>query len=176
MRVLFLIPLLVLFSGTITAQTSPAPSLDHSEHQATLPVAVDGSKNPDLIPDDLAYRHFIMAIAEHQKPSREELAHRNFAAAQILFPTRNDYALFVSAVNGVREQLEAFDQARGKLTVDSPDAREQFTAIRSQQQTLLNSVSDRLRASLSEVGKARLDAYVREYVKKRIIIYGELPQ
>jgi len=48
-----------------------------------LPILVDGSRAPDKIPADLAYRHFIRAIAEHLQPLPIELARRNAHLARL---------------------------------------------------------------------------------------------
>ena len=46
-----------------------------------LPVLVDGSKNPEKIPDSLAYHHFFSAVSAHPTPSAQEVARQN---AQLL--------------------------------------------------------------------------------------------
>jgi len=37
-----------------------------------LVVVVDGSTNPELIPEALAYQHFFLAVASHEQPSAQE--------------------------------------------------------------------------------------------------------
>lgn len=59
--------------------TSPEQALQHAGHEpdaTNLPVAIDGAKTPEKIPDRLAYYHFIMAVAEHAEPSPDELDRR----------------------------------------------------------------------------------------------------
>ena len=51
--------------------THPCPG-QHTHHVSELPVLVDGSKTPEKIPDELAYHHFLTALATPQEASPEE--------------------------------------------------------------------------------------------------------
>ena len=66
-RARYRLPLLTLLAlFVVNAQSvPPGPT-------TKLVVLVDGAKNPEQIPDDLAYRHFLVAVATHEKPSAEE--------------------------------------------------------------------------------------------------------
>ena len=71
----YLLPLTLLGYFPLNAQTA-APGATGSPqgvaHVTSLVVLVDGSKHPEQIPDDLAYRHYFLAVATHEQPSAEE--------------------------------------------------------------------------------------------------------
>jgi hypothetical protein len=78
----------VLSAVISTAQTS---------HVHTLSIVVDGSKTPDQIPDDLAYRHFILAVAEHQSPTKDAVERREARLSPIGF-SKQDHDACVLAL------------------------------------------------------------------------------
>lgn len=88
----------LLLAAMAPAYGQPA----HSEHR--LSVVVDGARTPDLIPDDLAYRHFILSIAERRNPSQAESRRREIRLKEIRLPGP-DQDLLIAAVQGLREEL-----------------------------------------------------------------------
>jgi hypothetical protein len=133
----------------------------------TLPVLVDGAKTPDLISDDLAYRHFIEAIAVGDKPSLAEYERRESLLNQTQLSQFDRQALILS-LQTLREDLDRVDQ----------DARnagmaETSTDFSGQRRTLLENARIRLATALSEDGQNRLAAFVQRHVKRHIVIYGE---
>jgi hypothetical protein len=158
----------LLSFAVLGAQTPPAH---------TLRVIVDGSKTPDQISDDLAYRHFILAIAEHQNPSKEEFQRREARLRPIGF-SKQERDTCVFALAGVREELDAIDAARNQIapTFASSDAGVQarLATLKSQEDSIIANARSRLRLSLGD-GQARLDIYVRNRVKRQIVILGLAP-
>jgi hypothetical protein len=138
-----------------------------------LPIAVDGSKNPESIPDDVAYRHFLLAIAIHENPSQDELLRRSTLVARVGL-SKADHDAFVSALGSLREELDAVDQARTSLTAASPISA--FEEVQMQERRLLDDAVARLRGVLSTEGRMKFDDHIRQYVKKRIKILGVLPR
>lgn len=152
--------------------SSPA---QHSGHSGTLPVAVDGSKTPGLIPDQLAYRHFLMALAEPQSANPEAIARRSALLATTGLSAGDQQAL-VSALNGLRERLDAnylaTEQAATDDSLAEPEKTAAITTLRAQENLLLDGLASGLKTELSYDGWLRLDAYVKDHVKRRIVIYG----
>lgn len=65
------------YFAALAVPLSLSAQQDHSQHVAQLPILVDGKKTPELIPDELAYTHFILTVAEHTSPTPEEVRRRD---------------------------------------------------------------------------------------------------
>lgn len=76
----------VLAPLSICAQQAPPAANSNNIHQ--LSVLVDGSKTPELIPDELAYNHYILTITEHANPTPEEVRRRDSRIHPIHLPYR----------------------------------------------------------------------------------------
>lgn len=147
----------------------------HSGHTTDLPIVIDGSRTPDQIPDQLAYHHFFLAVAEHDRPSPEESARQNSR----LVPLRlsdTDTASFVRELSRFREQLDDIERSR-EQTASSPsltlsEKTAAFEALKARQQTLVATTLANIRGFLSPAGLERLDRHVKEHVKPRIAIFG----
>lgn len=161
-----------LHNATVV-RTSTAVSRSTVE-AGSLPVAVNGASSPELIPDQLAYRHFFAVIAGSSVPTVEESARQSALISRIgLTPT--DKQRLVAAVRGLRDELmtiEALSQpARDGIAPSSPlgvSARDSYA-------TALDAAMDRARGALTLNGSALLQQFIRERVKRRIVIYGAVP-
>jgi hypothetical protein len=140
----------------------------------SLPVAVDGAKNPELIPDRLAYRHFIRVASIHTSPSPEELERQR----GILYPlhlTTTDQQALQSALGTLRERLDDIEQQRESWQADSATARAVMVSLKSQEREALDGAMMMAKNSLTADGVARLESYVTKDLKRHIVIYGVLP-
>ncbi len=117
-----------------------------------------------------------MAVSETEDPTKEEIDHRHAVLARIHLSNMADYDSFVSAVSGLRGQLDAIYQEREGTRMDAPDALSRLDALKNRHNQLLDQVRERLRTSLSFEGFVLLDSYVRDQVKRGIVIYGERPR
>lgn len=159
----------VLLAPMARAYGQPA----HSEHR--LSVVVDGSRTPDLIPDELAYRHFILSIAERRNPSREESRRRDIRLRDIRLSDPDQY-LLIAAVQGLREELETIEEARKEALQDMSVTRDATLAsLKAREDKAIAAVRSSLRL-LSPDGQARLDEHIKTRVKKRIVILGDPQQ
>jgi len=140
-----------------------------------LPVAVDGAKNPERIPDAMAYRHFLRAIAIHVKPSQDELARQDMLIGRIGLSAGDRDAL-KSAMESVREQLDAINEERQRVSSGTQPTPWSMAALRVQEQSLLDNSRVLVANSLSVDGAGRLDAHVQQHVKRSIVIYGNEPR
>lgn len=137
--------------------------------QHELSVVVDGSKTPDRIPDDLAYRHFILAIAEHQNPTQSELTRREMRLAPIDL-SKNDHDVCISALTGLRERLDAIEAARAAAFANNTTTRDSaLTSLKAQEDAAIAGVRLALRGMSSD-GQSRLDGYIKTHVKRCIRI------
>ncbi len=152
----------------------PLPA-QHAAHSSSLSVVVDGSKDPELIPDDLAYRHFLLALAEHGTPTTEE-ARRREARLNPVGLSVSDHDELIDQLHGVREELDSIQMSRqsgfASQTLTESARTALFTSLRSREQILLDNAVASLRANLSSQGMAQLDAYVRGHVKAHITMLG----
>jgi len=140
-----------------------APAANSHDHVAQLPIVVDGRKTPELVPDDVAYGHLIISLAEHSNPTVEEIRGRESRILQIGLSAQDAQAL-VNALTGVREQLDGIDAIRIRLG-NSPK-------LRSQWESIIKDARDHMRTALSADGSLRLDMFVRKHVKPLITIFG----
>jgi len=105
-------------------------------------------------------------------PSALTLLLTKFAAGRLL-PLRlskQDHDFLISALETVREKLDEIELARSRL---SPAASESsFETLKRQQDSALTGAAERVRSALSPAGLTSLDAYIRERVKRAIVIYG----
>jgi hypothetical protein len=133
-----------------------------------IPLAVDGAKNPELIPDDVAYRHFISVTAATAAASEEEIRRRDAFVAQLeLLPA--DRTSYLAALSNVREALIDTEQ---RLRVSHSNS-ETVAELRRQRGRILDDAAARVLTSLSPDGVQRVEAHINGHVKKHIRIYGQ---
>ena len=134
--------------------------------RASLPVLIDGSKNPEKISDTLAYQHFFAAVAAHPAPTAQE---RDRQSAQLgpLQLTASDRATLVTTLAGFRVQLDSI--AGAVAVAGTPD---KLTSLQAQKTALVVTTLANLRQALTPDGASRLDHHIQTRVKAHIIIYG----
>jgi hypothetical protein len=145
-----------------------ASSQEHHRHD--LSTVIDGRTNPELIPDELAYEHFILAISERQAASELEVRRRE-AFLRPLGLSSEDRNHVIFALTGVREALDAVEAKRQSLSAGTdPDVSRRLIELKAERNTILKDARNRLH--LSSDGKARFDNYVKKEVKRRIVVLG----
>src|ERR1700685_1568486 len=132
----------------------------------SLPVIVDGSKNPELIPDTLAYQHLFAAFAAHPTPAAQEQGRQDAQLGPLQLAVA-DRATLVTTLAGYRVQLDQF--ASAVLAAGTPDA---LAGLLAQKSALVVTTLASLRQALTSDGASRLDQYVQTRVKAHILIYG----
>jgi hypothetical protein len=161
--------LVALFGGLLTAFALSAQSTAAPPAGAVtqLVVIVDGSKNPEQIPDNLAYKHFLMAVATHEQPVPEEQK-RQEAFLKDVGLSGSDEKTIALALGKMTTQLEAIQAAR----VASDGAPASLVALKAQEDALISGVITQVRQALTSEGQLSLNQYVTGTVKKNIKIYG----
>lgn len=122
-----------------TPNTSPVhnhPMASSTAHALMLTVLADGKNSPELIPDDLAYRHFVMALSAPQIPSSDE-SRRRESLLRPLNLTSGDHDALIGALAGVKENLDAMNKTRDTLTSRDAAAASKLLALRDQERALL---------------------------------------
>ena len=167
-------------SATGTQVDRAAQHASHAMSIETLPVVVDGAKEPERIPTDLAYRHFIRAIVipEHEATSEAitEATERRRAHISRIGLAAADETALSAALSGVGDALARIRQPPDRAPTDAFGVEQEPGALRTQERDILESAGNRVRSTVSSDGAARLDAYVQKHIKTRIIIYGALPE
>jgi len=132
-----------------------------------LPVTVDGSKNPQNIPDALAYSHFFTAFAAHPSPTPQEQGRQNaqFTSLQL---AAGDSAALIGLLANFRVQLDQLESAFTSAAT-TPNA---LASLQAQKGALVASTRANLQQSLTPAGATRVDQYVQTRVKTHIVIYG----
>jgi len=140
---------------------TPPAAHQHAGHAAAtkaIRVAVDGAVDPDAVPDDVAYAHFLRAFTS----SVAGTGYREHVLEQIgLAPA--DRAALVAALGSLGAELDAIDKRRA--------AREPHEALKRVHSQAVLAARSRIHAALSGAGMAMLDSYIRAQVKRRIVIY-----
>lgn len=151
-------------SGDSVVVQSP-PSDQHG--YANLAAAVRGSDTPELVPDRVAYRHFVLSLARHSNPSAAEIATRKILLEPVGL-SETDAVALVHAIEGVREQVEAFELTRRALASSAA----QVKLAKEKEDAVLTLAKERVMGALSPLGVLTVTEYVQNTVKRRITIYG----
>lgn len=151
----------------------PLSAQDHTHASAaavTLVVIADGSKNPELISDEMAYSHYLIAIAELSNASAEERLRQSTQLAAVgLSPA--DSAIITARLGVLRGDLDQIAAARAATAPASPTSPESDRLKASETVAVRSAIAD-VKAMLTTDGVARLDKHVGSYVKRHIVVYG----
>jgi hypothetical protein len=141
-------------------------SLLTREGAPTLGVTIDGAKNPELIPDDLAYAHFIRATASSATPQAVQRREALLTRAGL---TRDERQSYAQALGDVQARLDAVRVQLGAAAASAtPDERAQLQRVEND---IIADARESLRSGLGAAASARLDEHVQTHVKSRIRIY-----
>lgn len=158
--------------AVVGAATLSGGSQSGSVRGASLSITVNGEQNPERIPDSLAFRHFILATAKRVDASPEQVDRRESLIREIGF-SKEDHDSFVKALAGVREQLDQIASERRRWQGNqTPAAIVSLRELKQQETSVVENATHRLETVFSWEGTTQLLAYVREHVKRRIVIYG----
>jgi hypothetical protein len=140
-----------------------------------LTLAVDGAKNPELVPDALAYRHFLLSTIPPDSAAAGESSKRQQLRLARLGLEAHDRKEYIHAMGQARESLVLIAVQRASWSsppLNTPTGREMLKRLAEQEAQVFEDTRQRLRHSLTTEGFGRLDAHVRGDVKRQIRIYG----
>jgi len=163
--------LIVLTAGLGASIAIAQVSGHQHDSSVELKVVIDGAKNPELIPDDLAMRHFLLSIAESRNPSATDVD-RRASHLRAVGLSEADNAGLIRALDGVREEIDAVQAERVSVEknqvipdVDKADALEK---LRIREHVATDIAATRVSQFMSAEGWQRLQAYLNDYVKRHI--------
>jgi hypothetical protein len=151
-------------SGTTVAQ-APAPKPDP-------PGTIDGKKNPELIPDEVAYKMFFLAVAEPENPTPEQLrrARAKIAAAGLGEQDTEAFLTLLGQFHKVNADIKAQNAViheRNPFPHQiSSDWKEAVELDKRRRQNVADTIAA-LPARLTPEGLAKLQAHLQE-VKRGI--------
>jgi len=139
------------------------------------PGTIDGKKNPELIPDEVAYRMIVLAVAEPEDAT-EEAKERAWAKINPIGFSREDGLAFLILLAEFQTQARELDKQVAEVLVRAPiphpastDYR-QLVDLGKQRDQLLNNTVAAFPARLSQEGLLRLRTYLPEAKKGMKII------
>jgi hypothetical protein len=151
---------------------APQQSLSSAAQSAvSLSLTVAGAITPHKISDDLAYQHFIRAIATSSKPP--QMARRSAFLARIGL-SRGDKEALIGALNSVRERLDEVADKRRRSAVDSVVPRADVALLNAEEDGIVGQARGRIRSRLTPAGRRQLDEHTQGHIKRRITIYGSV--
>ncbi len=154
-------------------QPPPIVTASTSVDFSNSPVIVDGSRTPDLIPDALAYRHFLISLAlSDTGAAQREIDRRDATLAQMAL-SAPDVASVVAALRGLKSDLDAVSDEIQQRVQSTLASETELSALSGQQDTLIENAKVRLRGRLTADGWVQFDNFVHERVKRQIVIYGD---
>ena len=165
----------VASSTTTTQETTSTASTDAQPATTDPPGTIDGAKNPELIPDDVAYRVLFLAVAEPENPTEEQLARARakISRAQL---SEEDTAAFLNAATQFKAQIDslaaqAAEISKGIAFVDPSSVQgRQLSQLGKQQDQVLANTLGALQTGLSAEGLQRLQAHIQS-IKRNMKVY-----
>jgi hypothetical protein len=163
----------VLIANGTGASATPQHPTELSAAPTTpggpLSLTIDGARTPELVPDDVAYRHLISAVAVSASPSTLELS-RQTAMFEVMGLSASDRTAFIANTVTVRDALHSLDQTLRDGHHDLRTAEH----LRRQRLLVLDTATARVLSALSPSGVLLLKAHVANRVKSRIRIYSDV--
>jgi hypothetical protein len=154
-----------------TSQTAVPPS--------DPPGTIDGAKNPELIPDDVALRMIILAVAEPADAPPEAQA-RARAKLNAMALSEEDATAFLSLLEGFRAQADPIGKQAADIwarsAFPSPGSTDygQLSNLGKQRQQLIAGTVAALPSRLSKEGQKKLAAFLLQ-AKRGMKVFPEMP-
>lgn len=162
------------FRGTQTQPAQPPPSA-----ATDPPGTIDGAKNPELIPDDVAYRLVLLAVAEPEDATDAQKTRFRAKIAPAGLSEQDTEALRL-ILAALQKELDALNAqanqilARDPLPLAGTPDYQQLVDLSKQRQPVFAEAMSALPARLSVDGVAKLQTYVRS-VKRGMKYLPESP-
>jgi hypothetical protein len=155
--------------GHPSASHPTSPSVPHPGVQS-LSLTVDGTLRPDLVPDDIAYRHFILATSLGTAPSHSDVARRDYMLRDAGLSSSQQSA-YIAVTTSYGDELMSAVHAYQSASLTN---HRQFGAYTggSTQIDALDRARTILAAQLDADTMALIDSYVEYHIKPRIRIFS----
>ena len=137
---------------------SPLFAQQHN-HAATVPI-IDGSKNPELIPDLVAYRLYLVTVGELPTAKTEDMERQKAHLAKVGL-NAEDTAAVVKTANDFKKQYRALiDDYNAHLDAQRIDAVA-FRVFMLKRDALVASAMSSLRNNLTHEGFTGFDKHIQ---------------
>jgi len=143
------------------------------------PGTIDGSKNPELIPDDVAYRMVFVGVAEREDSTEAEKARFRAKIASAGLDDEDSEALF-RVLAAFQKQVDALNAQAQEIRVRSPiplagtPDYQQLVELSKKRQPVFREAMSALPARLSLEGAAKFQTYVQNE-KRRMKYRPDMP-
>jgi hypothetical protein len=161
------------FSLAQTEQSSPtATQLEMPTPQPDPAGTIDGAKNPELIPDEVAYRMLFLAVAEPEDATDEQKARARGKIAAARF-SEEDTEAFLKLTTDFHKEMTTVISQNAEIRARNPLPDRQSTdwailvGLRKRMEANVTNTIAALPARLSEDGLRKLHAHL-EIVKRGI--------
>jgi len=175
---ILVLPLLPSPGGSHGAQTKPVqpPPVVATDPPGTI----DGAKSPELIPDDVAYRLVLLAVAEREDATDAQKARYRAKVASAGL-NEDDTEAFRVILAAFQKQLDALNAqaneilARDPLPYAGTPDYQRLVVLSKQREPVFAQAMSALPARLTADGLAKLQSYVQK-VKRGMKYLPENPQ
>jgi hypothetical protein len=180
---ILLVALAVLFIAAFPLNRKTSSSVAQTPQSAALPPGgstvrlpqlplpdppgtIDGSKTPELIPDDVAYRLVLLGIAEPENatPAQQARFRAKIASAKL---DVDDTQALVVILAAFQKELDALNEQSKQIRLRTPipmggtPAYQQLAELSKQRLSVVAEAMGALPARLSPAGAAQFEAYVK---------------
>ena len=157
-KIITLMVVLSVFALAASAQTSP---LQHHDIDANVTV-IDGSKNPELIPDSTAYRLYLVTISELPNATAKDRTRQQSHLGMIGLQEIDRQRLITVLADFKSQYLALIDRYNQSATAALARNEQPNQNLFSQQRDdLVQSTRDALKLALTANGMARFNAQVQ---------------
>ena len=168
---------LILIAGVLIFNTAAVPQTETiAPVQQAVPITsdppgtIDGAKNPELIPDEVALRMIVLAVAE-PVDATEQMRERARAKLNPIGLSEDDTAAFLGLLADYQTQIDALDKQVADIYVRAPIPNtastdyKQLLELGNQKDRLTNNAVSAIPAKLSQGGFTKLLAFLPEAKK-----------
>lgn len=165
MAALVLIALRLVVTGTPPQDPTATAQPQAPVGSPDPPGTIDGAKNPELIPDEVALRMIVLAVAEPANAT-EEQKERARAKLNPIGLNEEDVAAFLNLLAEFRTQADALDKQVAEIRVRAPIPHpasveyRQLVELGRQKHQLVTDCVAALPARLSEDGLTKLSVHL----------------
>jgi hypothetical protein len=156
----------MIVGTTAAPQTETTASTEQSTAPAPDPLGtIDGAKNPELIPDEVALRMIVLAVAE-PADATEAQKERALAKLNPIGLSEEDTVAFLNLLAEFQGQADALDKQAAEVYLRAPFPHpastdyQQLANLGNQKSELISNTAAAVPLVLSQDGLLKLTAYL----------------
>lgn len=149
-------------------QTSPAAGAHTRAQFPDPPGTIDGAKNPELIPDEVAYKMLFLSIMEPENPTEAQKA-RQKAKLRMTGLSQDDEAAFLARLGEFRDRMRDVGARSEEILKATPNPSrdsaewQELSDLDRQAGTAVADAVEALRTGLSQEGFGKLRARMLDF-------------